>query len=251
MDRQADPRVADLVQAGKLRVALFLPQFIEEPATGQLRGLGTGAVGTELARLLAARLGVEVEMAGYPTPASVVESLKIGASDLAFMGIEPSRTTELDFSPAMFEFDYTLLVPAGSAIHDIADADRPGVRIAIVRNHASSLALSRIVRHAELAGAELPNGAFAELTAGRADALAFPRDVLLDYSGKLPGSRVLEAAYGANRVGIVIRKGQPGRLAYITEFVEEAKASGLIQQAIETSRVRGFRQAEGAGVQRR
>ena len=39
----ADPRVADLVRAGKIRAALFLPQYTEDPATGEIRGdVGNG-----------------------------------------------------------------------------------------------------------------------------------------------------------------------------------------------------------------
>src|SRR6516225_9017687 len=34
----SDPRVADLVRAGKVRVALYLPQYTKDPATGELRG---------------------------------------------------------------------------------------------------------------------------------------------------------------------------------------------------------------------
>ena len=55
----ADPRVADLVQAGKIRLALFLPQYTKNPVTGELRGVGTGFLAIELARALAARLGLE------------------------------------------------------------------------------------------------------------------------------------------------------------------------------------------------
>ena len=40
----SDPRVADIVRAGKVRVGLHLPQFIKDPATGEIRGNGTGAV---------------------------------------------------------------------------------------------------------------------------------------------------------------------------------------------------------------
>ena len=40
----ADPRVADLVQAGKIRVALFPPQYTEDPATGELRPFAAGIV---------------------------------------------------------------------------------------------------------------------------------------------------------------------------------------------------------------
>ncbi len=168
--RPSDPRVADLVQAGKLRAALFLPQYVEDAVTGELHGRGTGVAGVEIARALAARIGIAVQMVGYPTPPSAVAALKAGACDLAFLGIEPSRAAELDFSPALFQFDYTYLVPAGSAIRSVADADRPGFRIAVVRNHASDLALRRIVKQAELVGAELPEAAFELLRAGTVDA---------------------------------------------------------------------------------
>jgi polar amino acid transport system substrate-binding protein len=63
--------------------------------------------------------------------------------------------------------------------------------------------------------------------------------MVLDYSIRLPGSRVLEDRYGANLVAIAIPKGQAGRLAYISEFVEEAKASGLVQRAIDRAGLRG------------
>ena len=34
----SDPRVADLVRSGKVRVALYLPQYTKDPATGESRG---------------------------------------------------------------------------------------------------------------------------------------------------------------------------------------------------------------------
>jgi hypothetical protein len=43
-----------------------------------------------------------------------------------------------DFSAPYMQFEYTLLVPAGSSIRRFSDADRGGVRIAAVRNHAST-----------------------------------------------------------------------------------------------------------------
>ena len=90
----ADPRVADLVQAGKIRLALFLPQYTKDPATGELRGVGTGFLAIELAGALAARLGLELVVIEHPTPAKAVECLKTSAGDVAFMGIEPSRAAE-------------------------------------------------------------------------------------------------------------------------------------------------------------
>jgi hypothetical protein len=34
----ADTRVADLVQAGQVRVALYVPQYTKDPITGELGG---------------------------------------------------------------------------------------------------------------------------------------------------------------------------------------------------------------------
>jgi len=235
-----DPRVADLVQAGKIRAALFPPQYTKEPATGELRGVAHGIVIIDLARALAARLRVEAQLVGYSSPTEVVECLKAGACDVAFTGITPSRAAEVDFSSPFIEFDFTYLVPAGSSIRSVADADRPGVRIAVVRNHASTLALSRLLKHAELVDAETPEPAFNLLRTGRADVYASARPALLDYSSQLPGSRVLEDRYGKNLVAMVVSKGQAGRLAYINEFIEEAKTSGWLQRAIERAGLRGF-----------
>jgi len=239
-----DARVADLARAGRIRVALHLPQYAKDPVTGELRGIGAGIVFMEMARALAARVGVEIQLVGYPTPLAVLECLKAGACDVGFVGIEPSRAAEVDFSPPITQFDFTYLVPAGSPIHSIADADRPGVRIAVVRDHASTLALSRMLKHAEPVAAEIPDAAFELLRTGRADSLASTRPALLGYATKLAGSRVLEDRYGVSLgTAMAVPKGQAGRLAYVSEFIEEAKASGLVQQAIDRAGQRGVRVA--------
>lgn len=59
-----------------------------------------------------------------------MECLKAGACDLLFLPFEARAANVGDFSPPIFQFDYTLLVPGGSSIRSVADADRPGVRIA-------------------------------------------------------------------------------------------------------------------------
>ena len=68
-----DPRVADLVQAGRLRIALFPPQYIKDPISGELRGAGPGPAFLDIARALAARIGVEIQLIGYQTPDEVME----------------------------------------------------------------------------------------------------------------------------------------------------------------------------------
>ncbi len=234
---------ADPVQTSKLRVSIFLPQYSKDAATGKLRGIGMGFLAIEIGRVLAARLGVNFELVEHPTPRDAMAGLQSGASDLACLGIEPTRTAELDFSPPLVEFDYTLLLPAGSAIKTFSDADQPGHRIAVVLNHASTFALGRKAVHAARVGTELPDAAFELLRAAKVEAFAAPREQLLGYCEMLPGSRVLDEGYGINSAGIAIRKGQPARLTLVREFVEEAKKSGLIADIIARGRLRGFRVA--------
>jgi polar amino acid transport system substrate-binding protein len=109
-----------------------------------------------------------------------------------------------------------------------------------LQSSAPPTSLNRIVKRAELVFVELPDLAFDPLRTGNVDAFALPREPLLDYSIKLPGSCVLPDSYGFNRVAMAVPKGQPERLACITEFVEEAKASGLIQRIIEHGALHGF-----------
>ncbi len=234
----ADPRGTELAAAGAVRLALFLPQYAEDGAA--VRGAGTGFIAVEITRQLAERLGVATRIVKYPSPKAAIGGLQGGECDVIFLGIEPSRVAVVDFTEPLFQFDYSLLVPAGSTIAAIGDADRPGCRIGLVDSHASALALRRIVRQCDLVGVELPEDAFALLKAGRVDALAFPRDQLLDFAERLPGARVLPAGYGVNRVGMAVVQGRVALLAYLNEFVAEAKASGLLQRIIERGQLRGF-----------
>ena len=239
-----DPRVADLVQVGKVRVGMHSFMYARDAQTGELKGTLSGIALLDITRALASRIGIEVLPVGHPTIPEMLECLTAAACDLAFMGPDRSRTG-VDFSPPILQLDYTYLVPAGSSIQRIADADRPGARIAVVRDHASTLALSRVLKHAQLVYAATPDPTFELLRTGQADVLASTRGVLLAYSPKLPGSRVLEDRYGANLLGMVVAKGQTARLAYISEFIEQAKTSGLVQQAIERAGLPGYRVAPG------
>jgi len=237
-----DPRVADLVQTGKIRVGMHSVMYTTDSRTGELKAASTGIILLDIARALGARIGVKVLPVGYPTIPEMLACVTSGACDMGFMGPDPSRSG-VDFSPPILQLDYTFLIPAGSAIRSIADADRPDVRIAVVRDHASTLTLSRIFKNAQLVYAATPEPTFDLLRSGQADAFASIRAVLLAYSAKLPGSRVLDDRYGANLLGMVAAKGQGARLAYISEFIQQAKAAGLVQQAIDRANLPGHQVA--------
>jgi polar amino acid transport system substrate-binding protein len=216
----------DVVRAGKVRVGLFPPQYERDAVSGELRGFAV-----DLARALGARLGVDVQLVECLGPRKVMDHLQAERVDLAFLAV--GQTDRADFTLPFIQFDFTCLVPAASSISSIATADQPGIRIAVVRDHASTLALSRITKRAELVLAQVPEAAFDLLRSGRADALASVGPWLLEVCADLTGSRVLEESYGTISMGVAVPRGHVGWLAYVSEFIEEAKASGLVKRAIE------------------
>ncbi|MDP2298666.1 MAG: transporter substrate-binding domain-containing protein [Pseudolabrys sp.] len=226
--QSTDTRIADLVQSGTLRVGLFLPQYTKDAATGALKG-----VWAENARALGARIGIPVALLEHPTPPQAIDCLKTQACDLLFLPFDARSASVGDFSPPIFQFDYTLLVAANASIAKVSDADRSGIRIAAVRNHASTNELGRLVKVAQFVYAETPDQTFELLRSGQADAMASARPTLLNYAAKLPGAHVLQDRYGANVNRMVVPKGKAGWLAYVSEFVEDAKASGDVQKAID------------------
>jgi polar amino acid transport system substrate-binding protein len=202
--------------------------YTKDPATVEVGGMAM-----ERARALAAGLRIAVVPVEYPTPGEVVEGLKAGACDVAFLVVDSSRAAVVDFSPPYVERDFTDLVPADSAIWSVTDADQPGMRIAVVRTHASEFALSRTVQHAELVRTAVLGAAFDLLRSGKVDCVASARQDLGKYATHLPGARVLHGRYGSSVAAMAVPKGHLGWRAYISEFVEAAKAPGLVQRAIE------------------
>ena len=139
-------------------------------------GLST-TVWVEAARAYAGRVGIPLAIVEHATPPEAIACLKAGACDQLFLPLDARAAAIAEFSNPIFQFDYTLMVPAASSIAKIADADRPGVRIAAVRNHASTNELVRQVKQAELVYADNA-GEHARPAYATAKPMSWPRPVL-------------------------------------------------------------------------
>jgi len=174
----ADPRVADIIQSGKIRIGVFPSFQYSKDASGKPRGLALG-----IANALAADMGIgEVVTAEYPTPPQVIACVKEGGCDVGFMLVDPARAKEVDFTPAFVRSDFTYLVPQGSPLKTATDVDRPGIRIAVVRGHASTISLVRIIKQAQPVYADTYDPTFELLRSGQADAFASILKEILDAS---------------------------------------------------------------------
>ena len=228
---------SELAPTGKLRVGLNMSNFLltaTDAATGKPKGLAAD-MGMELGR----RLGVPVELVPFPNPGAVADAAKTGVWDVGFIGAEPQRANEIDFTAAYVEIEATYLVPPGSPIKAIPDVDRPGIRIAISDRSAYDLYLTRHLKHAELIRAR-GDDVFKRFLSDKLDAMAGLRPGLVKNQEKLPGSRILDGNFTAVQQAAGAPKGRPAGAKYLREFIEDAKASGLVAKLIEKNNVRGL-----------
>jgi len=228
---------SDLAPTGALRVGINYGNFIlatRDAATGESRG-----VAIDLARELAGRLGVRVEIVAYDSVAVMVEAAPTNTWDIAFLGSDPAREKLIDFTAAYLEIEATYLVAGSSPLRAVADVDRAGVRVAAPSKANYELFLSRSLKQATLVSTESGGAAFRALTSGTVDALAGLKQALMDLADKLPGSRMLDGRFMAVQQSIGVPKGRAAGLAYLRGLVEEAKASGLVARAIAATGARG------------
>jgi polar amino acid transport system substrate-binding protein len=71
------------------------------------------------------------------------------------------------------------------------------------------------------------------MRAGRIDAIALSRESVGGLVEAMPGSRVLDEAFLNSTTAIAVPKNRPAALAFITAFIEEAKASGAVRRALD------------------
>jgi polar amino acid transport system substrate-binding protein len=180
--------MADIVQAGKMRVGLFSSQFSKDPTSGELRG-----VRPDMARALAARIGVQAVFLQHASPQMVIECLKLGACDVVFLPKDARAANVGDFSFPFIQSEFTLLVPTGSTIGRAADADRAAIRIAAIRGHASAASLTGVIEQAEVVLAADESAALDLMRRNAVQAVASTRQSLSKVSNKFPGSRIAMA----------------------------------------------------------
>ncbi len=225
-----------LAASGTLRVGVNLGNFLLVSKQG---AEGIGGIVPDLAQELARRLGVPVKLVTYPQAGPVADAATAGAWDVAFIGAEPQRASQIDFTEPYIEIEATYLVPAGSPIRSIAEVDRKGVRIAVASRSAYDLWLVRNIKQAELVRAEGIEGSWQLFVREKLDVLAGLKPRLLQDREKLPGSRILEGRFTTVQQAIGTPKGRPAGAAYLREFAQDIKSSGLVAQLIKRHNVRG------------
>ncbi len=239
-DERTAQALKELAPTGKLRVGIAVAPAVsaffamKDPASGRPRGV-TVDLGAELAQTL----GVPLELIAYPNSGELTDAATRGAWDVAFMPVDRDREKVVDFGPAYSLFESTYLVPSGSAIRSIGEVDRPGVRVVAIENTTTARSASRSLKNATLLRFRTVEELHEMVRAGNADAVALSRESLQGLAARLPGARILPGSFHSSGVAVAVPKNRPAALAYVSDFIETAKASGSVQRALDTAGLKG------------
>ena len=236
----------ELAPAATLRVGINYGNFLL--VSNYVPGTEPRGVAPDLGRELGRRLGVPVEFVVFDAAGKLADAGKTGAWDVAFLGNEPQRASEIAFTPPYLEIPVTFLVPAGSPIRSIPDVDREGVRVAVAAQSAYDLFLTRTFKHARLVRAEGIDASHGVFVSDKLEALAGLKPRLVTDAEQLPGARILEGQITSVKQSIGLPQGRAAGALYTREFVEDAKASGLVARLIAHYGVRGVSVAPPAPV---
>jgi polar amino acid transport system substrate-binding protein len=226
--------VRDLAPTGKLRAAINFGNPVlaqKDPATGQPRG-----VSVDLARELARRAEVPLEIVPYDAAGKVTADATSKRWDIAFVGREPERAKDIEFTAPYVVIEGGYLVPASSPLQTIEDVDRDGVRIAVSRGSAYDLFLARgYLKRATLLRAPSPSASMDVFANEKLEAVAGVKAALATYAGTHPGYRVLPGRFMVIEQAMALPRGRPLAARYLREFVDEMKASGFVAASLERS----------------
>ncbi len=229
----------ELLSTDKLRVGIGVaPVSSAFWATKDAAGKPKG-VTVDLGAALAQKLGVPVEYKIYSSSGEVTEAGARAEWDVSFMPYDGERAKKVVFGPNYYLFVSTYLVPAGSPIQKFDEVDRAGVKVAGVANTTTIRSAERALKNATVIGFTSVDEILEKLKAGEVQAVGLGKESLESLQPKLPGARILDGHFHATGVAVAVPPGRAASLAYVSAFLEEAKASGVVRKALDANGLSG------------
>ncbi|HQS15438.1 ABC transporter substrate-binding protein [Reyranella sp.] len=229
---------AQLAPTGVLRAGINLSNFLL--VTGRSESGDPTGVAPDMAREIAAALGVPVKYVTFKSPGELGDQVGKDVWDIGLIGAEPQRAEKIQFTAAYVEIEATYMVPEGSPIQSIADVDKKGVRIAVSARSAYDLWLVNNIRNATLVQVNGLDAAYEKFMSDKLEVLAGLRPGLLKDVEKAPGLKILEGKFTAVQQAVGTAKANAEGAAFLADFVEKAKKSGMVQGFIDRHKVKGL-----------
>lgn len=229
-----------LAPSGSLRIGVYAgsPSSMVRNAKGETVG-----VAHDLGHALAARLGVPAKVVEFERLALVVDAVKTGAVDFTFTNASEARAKVVSFTPPLIQLELGYLVPPNSAIRDVNEVDKPGVRVGVSQGSSSQAALGKSLTQAKLVAADSVKKAQDMLRQGEIQTFATNKAILNEMAQGLPGFKVLDGRWGLENLAIAVPQGRDVGMDYLRQFARDVQTSGELQAIIRKADLRGTVQA--------
>lgn len=226
-----------LAPTGRLRACINLgnPILAARNAAGDAEG-----VSVDLARALAAKIGVPVDLIVVDSAGHSVETVKAGRADIGFFAIDPLRSDGIRFTAPYVQIEGAYLVRQASPLTDNAQVDRSGTTVMVGKASAYDLYLSRELKAATIVRAPTSPAVVDAMLAQKADVAAGVRQQLEADARRLGGLRMLPGRFMVilQAMGTPAERGDAA-VRVLSDFVESAKASGFVADALKRHGIEG------------
>ena len=217
---------ADLGPTGVLRASINLGN----PVLAQGTPDAPAGITVDIARELANRLDLPLELVCFDAARKSLEALTTGQADICFLAIEPARAAEVAFTAPYVVIEGVFAVPQDSGLTTVAEVDAPGVRIGVKQGSAYDLYLTRTLQHAEIVrgaeGVEVFRAEGLEVAAGI-------RQPITQYVAENRDVRLIDERFMQiqQAVGTTKDKGEE-TVAYLSDLIDELKSSGFVAASL-------------------
>jgi polar amino acid transport system substrate-binding protein len=214
--------VRDVARQGALRASINLGNAVLAAGTPE----DPSGVTVDIAREIAARLGVEPRLVCFDAARKSFEALHMGLADIGFLAIEPEREAELAFTAPYALIEGVYVVRDDGPVASPAHVDRHGMRVGVKRGSAYDLFLTRNLATAEVVRGDEGIEVFAEEGLEIGAGIRLP---VTAWVASHSGHRVLEPAFMQIRQSVATtRDRDAASVDFLREVVEDLKASGFI-----------------------
>jgi polar amino acid transport system substrate-binding protein len=219
--------VRDLAPTGALRASINLGN----PVLAQGTPTAPSGVTVDIARELASRAGVPLELVCFDAARKSYEAMTTGRADICFLAIDPERELEVAFTAPYVVIEGVFAVPQESVFTTTADVDRDGVRVGVKQGSAYDLFLSRTLQHASVVRAEEGVDVFRDLGLEVAAGIKQP---MTEFVTNHPGFRLIEGRFMEIHQAVgTTRTRDPQTVRFLRETIEELKESGFVAEALQ------------------
>ncbi len=223
---------------GRLRASINLGNPIlahRYPGTGEV-----GGVSVDLARALAQRLQLPLDLVVFDAAGKSVEAVKAERADVGFFAVDPLRGEGIGFTAPYVLIEGSYLVRQASALQDNEEVDRAGTRVVVGHGSAYDLYLTRALQHATIERAPTSPTVVDVFVATAADVAAGVRQQLQADQKRFPGLRLLPGRFMLIQQAMGMPKGRGTEaIHFLGWFVEDMKAQGFVAEALQRHGIQG------------